>query len=83
MTEEGQEQSPGKCPRCGKPAQWLPVDAQRRGRVCPACGWVELPESRVHRHTVFTLLHKLFPNSPLVRMLDGILLLFYARRKEP
>ncbi len=74
---------PGACPGCGQALEWLPVDQGRRGRICRACGWVALPEVTVERHTVNTLLRRLFPRSHLAATIDYLLLRLTQRRRAP
>ncbi|HOQ28582.1 MAG TPA: hypothetical protein PLU39_04005 [Armatimonadota bacterium] len=67
---EQPEELPGECPRCARPTEWLEVDETRRGRICRGCGWVELPQTPVVRHTVASLIRRLLPHSPLVALID-------------
>lgn len=82
MTDlEQPEEQPGDCPRCALSAEWLAVDEARRGRVCRSCGWVELPEVPVVRHTVGSLTRRILPDSPLVAVLDYVQLWRQTRRE--
>lgn len=75
-------QEPGECPSCRGTAEWLPVDETRRGRICRACGWVELPQPTIQRHTVGSLLRRMFPNSRLIPMIDYLRALRQTRRNR-
>lgn len=74
------EEGPGACPECGHPLEWLVDERGRRGRICRGCAWVALPEVVVVQHTPTTLLRRLFPRSPLVRLMDGLLLFWMEHR---
>ncbi|MBI3948741.1 MAG: hypothetical protein HY321_22720 [Armatimonadetes bacterium] len=78
--EERDAAGPGRCPECGRPLEWLADERGRQGRICRGCGWVALPEVVVVRHTSGTLLRRLFPESPFVRLMDGLRLLWSGRR---
>ncbi len=87
MSEAGEEsgfseEEPGACPQCGKPAKWLPVDHDRRGRICRACGWVCLPETEVVPHTVGSLLRRMFPRSSLIALIDYLRLVRASRKEQ-
>ena len=80
--EEGLPREPGACPQCGESAEWVPVDGGRFGRACRACGWAQLPESVVVRQTVDSLLHRMFPRSRLLELVDYLRMARAARREE-
>ena len=61
---------PGPCPRCEHLLEWLAVDPSRRGRICRSCGWVDLPEVPVVRHTVGSLMRRILPDSRLTEVVE-------------
>ncbi|HHX38533.1 MAG TPA: hypothetical protein GX715_01080 [Armatimonadetes bacterium] len=79
---EQREELPGECPRCARPTEWLEVDETRRGRICRRCGWVELPQTPVVRHTVASLILRLLPDSPLAALIDYLQLWRQTRRQR-